>query len=155
MGIIALDGESSPYTLSQSSYYHVLDWGAWVENTIGDMFTGALLIVRSPLSGIIHTYYNDSFTAEGIKISQTLASTPNALSINDAYNNVFGDNGKAARVTREVESSHYRQSEVDFCIGSDDRGGLDRRNVRLNPDAHNASDIVLVIQDGEDNRCRD
>lgn len=135
LGIIARRGDSNVV----SSYSYALDWGAWVEDTIlNNRMVGALLIVRSPLSSIIHTYYH-SFTESQININATYASSiPTAgyiMSNLDGYSN---------------------SSNINFCINSEDRGSAKRYNIRLMADAHNASDIVFVSQDdttAEGNAC--
>ena len=126
-----------------SSYSYTLDWGAWVETTTGSRMSGALLIVRSPFSGVIHTYYH-AFTESQIDITgSNYTSTASSVTSNITNNDNI--------------SSDYVLTELDFCINSEDRGNSSkRRNIRLSRDARNASDIILIEQDktGSDgNRC--
>ena len=154
-GVVLLDrsSASSPYTLSVSSYSQSLDWDAWIEDINGNRFTGAILIVRSPLSGVIHTYINNSYSANGINLYQTLSSAGSAMSAADA-NAKFSTNGTVARLTASI--SNYQAQEVNFCVDSDDRGGQKRRNIRLAADARNSGDIIVVVADDSgENQCYD
>lgn len=118
-----------------SSYSYKLDWGAWIEDKNGTRLSGALLVVRSPLSGTIHTYWQ-SFSESQINITANYLSTIPT----------------AGNLTANL--SGYTAVELDFCVNSEDRASsAKRRNIRLSADASNASDIVLVSQDTGDNEC--
>ena len=118
-----------------SHYPYTLSWGASIEaETKGTRFTGELLIVRSPLSGIVHTYYR-------------------SLSSFDILNNYATSTPDAARITANI--NNFNQQEVNFCVRSDDlTASQKRRNVRLSLDAHNASDIIMIDKDNtSENKC--
>lgn len=154
-GVVMLSraNAASPYSLSASSYSVTLDWDAWIEDTTGSRFTGALLIVRSPLSGVVHTYLNNTYSANGINLSRTLSSAGTAAS-GSVAGNLFGANGSVARLTNGITSGGYSAQEVNFCVDSDDRGGQRRRNIRLVSDARNSGDIIVVVaDDATENRC--
>ena len=92
-------------------------WQAIAQRPDRKVFTGSILIVRSPYSGIIHTYYRDQ------------AVTPSSgVNLTDWLN---GANNT---------------SDTNLCIYSDElvssRG--ERRNIRIAKDAHNASGVKLI-----------
>ena len=150
LGVLALDGTA----LTLSSYSYTLDWDAWVENINGDILSAAFLIVRSPLSGVIHTYYQtySGSSAAKLNITSQYQAHSTAANLTVAKNN-FASTGVAARISTQL--SGYSTSTVNLCIDSDDRGNYRRSNFRIASDARNSSDIILVMQDGSDNQCVD
>lgn len=163
MGIFSLDGGTNSagvftnYTLASSSYTHTLDWDAWVETTAdtNTRFTGALLIVRSPLSGVIHTFYRN-YSASAINISQAYSNAASSFgSVSAAYAAfAFNSEGIAAHLSSQI-SGYTNTSDINFCINSDDRRGQRRRNIRITADASNSSEIILVAADDGSNLCQD
>ena len=142
IGVLAVeDGE----LVAAGAYYsHSLEWGAWVEYEDGDNFVGSLLIVRSPLNGLVHTYINT--TNNNVQISSELGAP--VLSEQKAKNNLSGN---AALLTTNMDN--FSEAGVNFCIESDDRRTQARRNVRITQGASNSSNIILIDQDGGDNKC--
>lgn len=131
LGIVAQRGSSRVV----SAYSHTLNWGAWIEDTTGNRFKGAILIVRSPFSGVIHTYFH-SFNESEINI----------------YANYTGTIPNAGYVASNI--SGYNTTEVNFCVNSEDRSNsMKRRNIRISADARSAADIIMAEQDSGDNKC--
>ncbi len=153
LGVLALDGNN----ITMSSYSYTLDWDAWVEDVDGNLMSGAFLIVRSPLSGVVHTYYRNYIGSDANKlnISSQYQANPTAISV-DAVKNAFSSNGFAARISQPGNLNGYsNSSNINICINSEDRGSYRRGNYRIMADARNSSDLVLVSQDGSENQCID
>ena len=102
-------------------------------------FKGALLVVRSPKSGAIHTFV----TREVIDINAKIAEWkgPDEIEIHVLSDNSILDT--------------FKKIEVDFCVGSNDFFTYNgaRQDIRLNPNAHNSSDIKIIPLDSDDNKC--
>ena len=164
LGVLALEGNTS-YTLKLSEYSYTLEWDAWVERANGDPFVGAFLIVRSPLSGVIHTYFYDFGASTNLANAKNVAAISTAYHSGASYGNASlafsasGSKGRAAILTYSGATSfdnYGNSADIDLCVDSLDRGGQRRRDIRLMKDAHNSSDIILVVQDSEtENVCYD
>ena len=102
------------------------------------VFTGALLIVRSPSTGTVYTYM----------------TTREITDINNAfiYKEVDGAEEKSLLDTNNSEG--FKQVDVDFCVNPNgvDKSTL-RRDIRIVKGAKNASGIEIVSDD--DSRCGD
>ena len=163
MGVLMFDDLSSPKQLRTSSYSYSLEWGAWVENSNspsysgGNAFIGALLIVRSPLSGTVHTFFRNANSNEvdisGFLETPALSSSLSTANYAMIYNSVMNSRGSIAKFNNTLAS--FAENEINFCINSEDRGRMKRRNVRLTEKASSSADIILVAQDGEENECLD
>ena len=121
------------YSINQNDYSPL--WQARIETPEHEYFTGSILIVRSPVSGTIHTFYSKNV----VKVQETVEKiTGVAEKENPLY---------------EVLSS-FEDRQIDFCIASEDQTNDIRRNIRINQGAHNASAITLIDQDNEtENKC--
>ena len=113
-------------------------WSATIETpTAGEKFKGAILIVRSAVSGTIYTYNYDGKN-QMIEVNQAVHSAgtqPSGLLSNFLNSFVLSD--------------------VDFCVNSGDSyvyGGR-RQNVRLIQGARNSSGVQIVPLDEAENRC--
>lgn len=108
-----------------------LPWGASVEDADGNSKMSYILIIRSPMTGIVHTYVvND---ATGVATCDADAATCSA---------VLGDIITASRV-----------EDIDFCIDSEDNSYSNRRDIRIQSGAGNSSGVYMVELDGTDSRC--
>ena len=98
---------------------HNLPWDTSLENSDGTWIKGMLLILRSPTSGTVYTYY----------YADNIAAVPNPL--ND-FNKVL------QRATNSV---------VNICIDSPDNNYGRRRNLRIRQNASGSSGVELIAQD--------
>ncbi len=148
MGILAVEQGK----LTSNYYTYVPDWQGLIEDTNGETLLSAILVVRSPLSGTIHTYVRagSSSNAEPFKIRKVYNSISGTITDDSAFNS-FSNN--IALLTTELSDGKYQPADVDFCVESDDRRLDKPRNIRLMADAHSSLDIILVDQDGGENKC--
>lgn len=131
-------------------------WNARIEDVANTkpLKVGAILIFRSPLSGIIQTYVlknNSSNQPRTIKASALIggsnfgcntvaAKRSTALSSGQLLSSYFTGNN--------WETANWQKADVEFCLGSEDLFAVSkRRNIRLLADARNASAVSLVSQD--------
>lgn len=139
-----------------SERYYYPTWNAWLEDTTGNEFKGAILIVRSPISGAVHTYWlNKTLDFEAFMSRfQNLPSsyladvvntaTSEGYALSDYYNS---DNNP---------NTSFATSDIDLCVASNDfLIGISRKNnIRIKADGHNSSAVEFVETDSEDNKCK-
>lgn len=140
-------------TAGTASTYTPL-WDARLEaaDDSGDLLKTAYLVVRSPISGAVHTYR--------LKPGST-------VNIAEQLGNAFGCGGSSAApiitksneitgINYHLEQNNFEVGDVDICINSADlyAAGSSRRNLRINADGRNTSAVEFVETDSEDNRCR-
>ncbi len=92
-------------------------------------FVGAVLIVRSPVSGTVRT-----FTASG-EGSEFNPSTPTAL-------------------VNYIKDGKFGTGDLDFCLDSEDNNYGNRRNIRLLGGGANSTAVNMVAMDEGDSRCK-
>ncbi|MBQ6147417.1 hypothetical protein IJI70_01035 [Candidatus Saccharibacteria bacterium] len=128
--------------------YHTIPWGAVIEkpnnsgtvqncpsdNVTADAssgcFVGSVLIVRSPISGIVQTY------------TSTTKYNPSGT-VDSNHRTILG---------QYIDS--MSSSDLDFCIDSDDNSYANRRNIRLLGSGINSTAVVMVEMDNEgDSKC--
>ncbi|MBQ6510550.1 type II secretion system protein [Candidatus Saccharibacteria bacterium] len=111
---------------------YIPTYSARIQDTKGDTFAGRILIVRSPISGSVKTYYSDNGTPCNI-------------------NNIDTDDN-----CKIMKAGWNGKKDINFCIDSDDSYayGGNRRNIRIiTKDGFNASAVQLIDYDGGDNKC--
>jgi hypothetical protein len=127
---------SASPTIAADSYK--LQWGAKAEKT-ADKSSRSLsyLIVRSPESGIVHSFV----------LNRALAITGGTDHISDHLMETSPGVPPA--------SSLFAYDTITICVGSDDifAVGDERRAVRLKSDGHNSSAVELLVQDPEVRVC--
>ncbi|MBQ6355114.1 hypothetical protein IJJ18_01690 [Candidatus Saccharibacteria bacterium] len=167
------DENANAVVYSGNSLSYTPDWGSHIENTSDPNTTsedtiywsGAVMIVRSPIDGSIHTYVlnlNGSHDTEAGSAVQ-----------NTSYTRIFDPaadgNISVATSLGQVKSSHaylydyltssnypkFEEAVVNFCVNSDDSYAYNgrRRNVRIKADGTNSSAVELIEFDSEDNKC--
>lgn len=131
------------------------DWSSYAENIDGRYWSGAIMVVRSPIDGVIHTYVldlNDPYKRIYNPSSEIGDYQCNGVPINRIKN------ARAYLADYLVESAavKFKEEEVNFCINSADAYAYNgrRRNVRVLKGGTNSSAVVLVELDDEgDNKC--
>ncbi|MBQ6320835.1 hypothetical protein IJI17_01260 [Candidatus Saccharibacteria bacterium] len=128
-----------------SSEYHfyrqikyTAPWSASFEQPDGHRFRGMILIVRSPVSGIIQTYHHvDNYVLD---IQSTF--DPDSNNTFNNFKNLLAEN-------------KFVRGSIDICIDSEDNSNKRRRDVRIDKFAVNSSGVALIALDSEDNTCGD
>lgn len=100
-------------------------WQATIQNKDKSLFTGSILIARSPNSGAIHTYYSNSTIDQSTNLTNWLTAA-NETDINFC---VYSD-------------------DLIKSFGSDKR-----RNIRIVANARNASGVELIANEAGDYAC--
>lgn len=138
-----------------SDYNYYPTWDAWLEDTEGNRFKGEILIVRSPVSGAVHTYLlNKELDFEAFmskfqnRPSNDLSTVVNAAT-SDGYAMADYLN------TENDPSKSFSTSEIDLCVSSNDfLIGISRKNsIRIKADGHDSSAIEILETDSEENKC--
>lgn len=151
------DGTLGAYSLKPAGaeYAYYPTWNAWLETPDGEEFKGEILIIRSPVSGAVHTYILD----KDLDFQYFMSKFQNrdAGSLTEVINNAasegydlsaYLDNGA------DPESS-FVASDIDLCVASGDfLIGISRKNsIRIKADGHDSSAIEIIETDSEDNKC--
>ena len=113
-------------------------WGASFEQPNGYRYYGAVLIVRSPVSGIIHTYSRAYTSSNMLNISQDFS--PDNAYVYNLFKNLLND----GELSRE---------DVNICIDSEDNNNKRRRNILIYKYAVNSSGVIPTELDANDNPC--
>ena len=85
---------------------YVPKWGSKIQTKAGDTFTGAILIVRHPETGSVHTYVTDNHVNEGEAISSVGFGEPMQLDLcvnpnGDAASNLRKD----VRIVKDAKNA--------------------------------------------------
>ena len=118
---------------------YVPRWSSQIQTIDGwndgyELFTGMLLIVRSPSSGTVYTYATDD-------------------NVETDYDKYIDDlNGGVATLGGLLDLYSFTSKDVDFCINPNgsEKSNL-RRDVRVVAKARNASGIEIISDD--ESRC--
>lgn len=137
------------------------------------LFRGAIMIARSPLSGTVHTYfYNQgdqtfdvqqfikqmnqntiSQSCDFAKLEQYRPASNDAL-----LYGALGDFGPSRTNPLQMELRNPKMQnnqDLTFCLASEDLplAPKNRRPIRIHADGSNSSAVELVNIDGTDNPC--
>lgn len=138
--VLKKDGDTT-YTPAGYAEGYSLKWDATLQDTNGNDFYGAIMVVRSPMSGTVYTY-----------VMQKLGNQ--TVEVNKAVKN---QTGNAINPLTSMLDSFKNTDDVDFCIATSDDtlyGGT-HRNVRLSAGARNSSSVeVIPLDDPSQNRCK-
>lgn len=147
---------------------HATEWESTLTyaGTPGQLFKGAVLIVRSPISNVVHTYTlhktNGDPSDKTIEIQNLLNSAVIASDstgcANSSVSNYYNTPATAEEFLSKfmlgsISGYSFTQEELNFCVESDDLFAS-RRNVRFEADGHDYTAVTLVPVDGDDNVCR-
>ena len=97
-----------------------------------NLFTGAVLIVRSPTTGGIRTYIYRG----------TVSGFHKAADLQSNYASVF-----------RTFLNQFREGQLDMCLESPDNNLNNRRNFRILERANNSTGVTIVGLDEEDSKC--
>ena len=117
--------------------------GGHIAEATSDAFVGLVLIVRSPASGAIHTYWYKSQKVNDYNFSSAEAAAA-------SFPKLLSSDGDGLRSFLQNSES----SSVDFCIDSPDNNYKNRRDIRISAYAANSSAVFTVAQDDDsDSKC--
>ena len=158
------------FTTAGNEASHRTEWESTLTYTgtpTGQLFKGAVLIVRSPISNIVHTYtlHKNNGDAADITIeiqnllgNNSIATTSNGCaetSVRSYYNTPSASASQFLSnfMVGNINDYAFTQEELNFCVESDDLFAS-RRNIRFEADGHDYTAVTLVPADGGDNLCR-
>ncbi|MBR3204340.1 hypothetical protein IKF81_01500 [Candidatus Saccharibacteria bacterium] len=120
---------------------YTIPWEALIQQTDSSkQFKGLILVVRSPVSGTIHTYSYINPPDNLMDYKNKLETGSNASATN-LFSNLLND-------------SNLTEKEINMCIQSEDNNWGKRRNVRIADRASNSSGVELISLDSNDNKCK-
>ena len=150
-------------------------WQARIEQTANqELLRGAIMVVRSPVSGTVHTYYYDqpgqTFDV-GDLLEKLNRNTPNQsceTASLDSYRPyassalLYGALGEVVSGTSNIleyelkDSRMQNKQDFTLCVSSDDipLAPKRRRPIRIKADGNNSSAVQLVDIDSNDNPCQ-
>ena len=137
--VVFMDNDKKVYSLGATDSYS-LTWGAEVQNVDGSLYTGSILVIRHPRSGVIDTFVNKNVIAVNELFRPgTVANSTNVYNLLKNSLDGFNKDGE----------------NVNFCINSEDIGLTLRRrvDVKLLKNARNTSGIEVLSFDNEGNPC--
>lgn len=160
-------GYNCSASLAGNTYSYTPGWEARIENKNDrNLYKGAIMIVRSPISGTIHTYFysrrgqsfdynsngttvkdnNDDFFNVQAWLSSTASGNCGGFYRNTGY---FVD--RAIR-----EGKMVKNANLEFCIGSEDlyAVGNRRRAIRIHGDGSNEAAVELLTESESAVACR-
>lgn len=111
-----------------------IPWDGEVQNPDKSLFSGAILIVRSPNTGGIHTYVFKGDVAR----FHTLSGPNKARNSTDLFKTML---------------AQLQGEELNMCLDSPDNRNANRRNYRILKGANNTTGVYLVGLDDDDSKC--
>lgn len=126
-------------------------YDAKIENgTLGQYYTGALLIIRSPISGNVTTYYTRNFDSD---IQRFWVEGVGAdIHVAPSRVEMVRDRNLAMNYLRGlIANDKFHIGNADYCLYSEDYtfAGNVRADIRIVENAHSSSGVILVPTDKE------
>lgn len=151
-------GNSGKYSLrpAGAEYSFYPDWDAWLEKPDGSRFSGEILIVRSPVSGAVHTYW----LGKGLDFETFISEYQNSPSgiLAEVANRASSDGYALTNYLNGGNNSNssFVTQDIDLCVASGDFlvGLTTRNNIRIKADGHNSSAVEIAMTDTGDNKCK-
>lgn len=141
--------------LAGTSRNYVPMWDAKIEDgtTSRGLYKGAVMIVRAPVSGTIHTYfYSDSGNAEDIN-SNTIevgkfSGTKKCVDFSNDNNYL----GRALKSGKMIKAENT--DGIAVCVGSEDLFAVAnrRRAIKIHANGSNENAVELLPADSEETR---
>lgn len=147
--------------------YHTFEWGSSLETVSPDHvpFQGALLIVRSPLSGAINSLF---INTDGVGNSNNIVSVMGSIYGGGSYGCNTGSGSVANRASlydyltsnSDPKFKTDEEKAINLCVASPDMfayggGSSSRRNIQVNTAVPASSrDVKLLNQDDGENQCQ-
>ena len=141
---------SCSVTTAGTTSSYLPQWDAVVEDTSADrnLYKGAILIARSPISGTVHTFFytNDTFEVQNFL---------NTYGGDRACSGFYNTNGYF--VTEKIISKEWiYDQDLDICVGSEDLFGVAnrRRAIRVHADGSTESAVELLSESESATVCK-
>lgn len=152
------DGVSGDYSLKPagSEYPYYPNWNAWLETPDGNEFKGEILIVRSPISGAVHTYVLEKALDFQNFMSKYQNNTAGSLKSVISAAKSGGYDMSAYLNGGTDPKKNFVSEDIDLCVSSGDfLVGVSRKNnIRIKADGHGSSAVEIVATDTGDNKCQ-
>ncbi len=158
-------GRNCTAGLAGTSSWFSPEWKATIEKTESrNKLKGAIIIVRSPISGTIHTYFyatngnvnnQNNSTFEVQKWLGNYATERQCESYASQSNGFLTEAMRNSKVIYKNSGSSENAS-LDLCIGSDDlyAVGNQRRAIRIHGDGSNESSVELLTETESATICK-
>ncbi len=101
------------------------------------IFSGAVLVVRSPTTGSLRTYVYSGSMAN-FSFHTIDDGAPSGTNVTTMFRQLL---------------DNLHEGELNFCVESSDNNYGNRRNIRILERAGNSTGVLLVALDGEDSKC--
>lgn len=150
---------SCSVSLAGTTSSYLPQWDAKIEYTSADrnLYKGAVMIARSPISGTVHTFFYTDQSDIAKENTNTL-EVQNWLSFNSTPKVCGGFyNANGVFVTEAINTGKWRNDkDLDICIGSDDLFGVAnrRRGIRIHADGSNESAVELLAESESASVCK-
>ena len=135
LGANVINDEGNPqlYGIVES---YVPKWGAVIQDQDGSVFSGSLLIIRHPNSGVVYTFFSNTT----IQVNENLAAS---------------NLGQIKGINWEDPGIDFSIKPIDFCINPmGTQPYSNRQDVRIIRNARNGSGVELVSENGSNNVCQ-
>ena len=143
--VVIFDEDNEPMLASPEKY--LPRWGARIEAPDGKKLEKTILVVRHPNSGTTNTLVYGF----PIQVNQIFYENKESCEKNDPKK--CGD--IPTILGKDLE--HFALADLDFCINSDELGRnlfSSPQDIRIEPNARNASSVLKIDMDSSDNRCK-
>lgn len=119
----------------------------------GARFHGAILIIRSPVTGSIRTY---NFNYDEPSIRNKISEKSIGVNFHSQTSNSQARNNFKSFLQEfsKANLNNGGENEMTICIDSDDNTGSNRRGVKIAARATNSSGVMLTEMDGENALCK-
>lgn len=145
---VLLDGNCGIGTGSSHKVYN-LPWVATTEKVDKSILRTAILILRNPISGTVHTLISkqDESTDYVNKLANSFTTIDNTTC-------AYSEGGYNLWQVLGNENVTFDQ-DLDICVGSYDvyANANKRRMIRVTGDSRNGTGVELIPQDSEENLC--
>jgi len=138
---------------------YIPQWGARIESPVkGELFKGAVMIIRSPASGTVYTYAATNNSIFVQDLIQSSAGTVSCTALPPAKNYAKNHHGTLAGFLEQDSIPNYANfaaTDVHLCLASEDASsvGNRRREIRIKTNGRSANAIELIPMDSEENQC--
>ncbi|MBR3319753.1 type II secretion system protein [Candidatus Saccharibacteria bacterium] len=119
----------------------------------GNRFRGAILVLRSPVTGSIRTYTFD-YDNDALSTALNNANINTSFHYQSLEANAYSKFRQYLEVVSSVAGGGESEDGLTFCIDSDDNTFDNRRGVNIAARASNSSGITLLEMDDDNGYCK-
>lgn len=124
----------------------------------GIKFEGTIMIVRSPLSGEISTYFaRKSYKSDGEDARSKETNLQKYYLPRYSVNEVERVQDASENIRKDEAGTLLKIEDINFCFNSEDKWavGNSRRNIRIARGGRTTAAIEIIDDIAEDNKCTD